>query len=174
MSKLGPNPFRYAACGEYVTIMMPCGAETTVDVADYPAVELYRWCSHNQGYARAKVWDTATKKQTTLLMHRLLLTPPADMHIDHIDGNPSNNRRSNLRLATSQQNAGNSKKQAGCSSQYRGVSWDKRDKKWRAQVRQNGRQKYLGLFTDEAEAALAYNTAAVELFGEFAKLNKEA
>mgnify|MGYP000378817865 CR=1 FL=1 len=87
MSRLrfGPSPHRYSDCGEFVTIMMPRGTETTVDAADYPTAELYRWWSDKDGYAQAKVCDSVTKKQTTLRMHRLLLAPPADMHIDHID-----------------------------------------------------------------------------------------
>jgi len=170
-AKLGPNPHRYSDCGEFVTITLPSGTETTIDAEDYPKVELYRWCSDGGGYARASVWDTTTKKQTGLYMHRLLLSPPATLHIDHIDNDQSNNRRSNLRLATRQQNQGNSKKQTDCSSEFKGVHWNKPSRKWQAKIYQNGRQKYLGLYINEAEAARAYNTAATEHFGEYAKLN---
>jgi len=145
------------------------GTETTIDAEDYPTVEHYRWRSM-QGYARANVYGTATNKRTTMFMHRLLLAPPAILDIDHIDGNPGNNRRSNLRLATRQQNAGNSKKRAG-SSQYKGVNWFKQHQKWHAQIGLNGHKKHLGLFDNEADAARAYNTAATEHFGEYAKLN---
>ena len=58
------------------------------------------------------------------------------------------------------------------SSRYKGVSWHKGAKKWHSQIVKNGISIYLGLFTNELKAALAYNEKAVELFGDFAYLNK--
>lgn len=58
------------------------------------------------------------------------------------------------------------------TSIYKGVSWNKATSKWRAYIQKDGKLHHLGLFTDEIEAAKAYNKAATEMFGEFANLNK--
>lgn len=91
--------------------------------------------------------------------------------IDHINGNPCDNRIENLRACTVAENSRNYRKPAG-SSQYRGVSWVKRDKAWAARISSgNGGKRSLGNFKDEIEAAKAYDRAAREMHGEFAVLN---
>ena len=91
--------------------------------------------------------------------------------LDHIDGDPSNNRVENLRAATARQNTHNRRSRKNSSSKYLGVNWDKQNSKWYAQIRIAGKVKYLGYFTDEIDAALAYDKAAREHFGEFANPN---
>jgi outer membrane protein assembly factor BamD (BamD/ComL family) len=66
----------------------------------------------------------------------------------------------------------NKKSYKGSSSKYKGVAWHKRHKKWNAQIQINGKQKHLGYFTSEEEAALAYNKEAIKLFGEHALINE--
>jgi len=90
--------------------------------------------------------------------------------VDHIDGNGLNNTRANLRICTYQQNVCNCKSRGG-DSKYKGISWDKRSKKWRAKIRYNSKDKHLGVFEDEIEAAREYDREAAKLFGEFAYLN---
>jgi len=103
-------------------------------------------------------------------MHRFIMKPPDDLVVDHIDGNGLNNTRANLRICTYQQNIFN-RKGWGKDSKYKGVSWDKRSKKWRAKIRYNSKDKHLGVFEDEIEAAKEYDKEAAKLFGEFAYLN---
>lgn len=91
------------------------------------------------------------------------------LHIDHIDGNPANNRISNLREAEVWQNMANSKKPHTNTSGYKGVQWHKGAQKWMSQIRVNGRTIYLGLFDDPAEAHAAYCAKAQETKGEFAR-----
>jgi hypothetical protein len=96
--------------------------------------------------------------------------------IDHTNGIKNDNRISNLRQATSAENNVNKSKQKlykgqPCSSQYKGVYWDRGGKKWRVGIRVNRRLILLGYLDNEEEAALAYNKAALEYFGEFAKIN---
>jgi len=92
--------------------------------------------------------------------------------VDHIDGNTVDDRIENLRLATHAQNCANQGKPKGTySSEYKGVHWNKQNKKWRAQIRVDWKLIHLGYFTDEMDAASAYDEAAMEYFGEFAKLN---
>lgn len=93
--------------------------------------------------------------------------------IDHIDGNPSNNRPSNLRAATHGENNRNRRSARGSTSQYLGVYWDKNKSLWRAVIRLEGRPNLIGYFRDEWEAAQAYNATASKHFGEFANPNKK-
>ncbi len=88
--------------------------------------------------------------------------------IDHINQVKDDNRIENLRQATNTQNQANKTKRKILSSVFKGVCWKKMNNKWEAQI--SG--KYLGLFDSEIDAAIAYNNAAVELFGEYALTNK--
>jgi len=91
--------------------------------------------------------------------------------IDHIDGNPKNNKWSNLRLATNTQNSRNSGKPKNNTSGFKGVSFVSRLNKYRATIMVNRKSIHLGCFSDVKDAALAYNEAAKSYFGEFALLN---
>jgi len=90
-------------------------------------------------------------------------------HIDHIDGNPSNNRIANLREASQSQNNANSKRQKNNKSGFKGVSWYKPTRKWVAYCTVNGRNKNLGYFDAADVAHAAYVDAAEKEFGEFAR-----
>lgn len=89
---------------------------------------------------------------------------------DHRNGNGLDNRRKNLRPCTHAQNCRNAKPRS-VSSKYKGVGWSRVHNKWRARIRVDGILKSLGVFTEEAQAARAYDRAAAEYFGEFARLN---
>lgn len=89
--------------------------------------------------------------------------------IDHIDRCRNNNRISNLRVADSYEQSGNTKVSAKNTSGFRGVVWHKRDKKWQASIRIKGRRSHLGQFDKLEDAANAYKTAAANTFGEFYK-----
>ena len=91
--------------------------------------------------------------------------------VDHIDGSRTNNNWENLRYATSSENCMNAKHRTDGSSVYKGVNYQTQAKKWKAQIGFNHQRIYLGIFTSEREAAEAYNTAAIERYGEYAKLN---
>ena len=104
-------------------------------------------------------------------MHKIINNAPM---IDHEDTNGLNNQRHNLRSASYRQNSMNRNKSShGTSSQYKGVHFGKRERKFIAQIKVNEKLIYLGTFdiTQEKAAALAYDAAALEHFGEFARLN---
>lgn len=108
---------------------------------------------------------------------------PRGMHVDHINGNPLDNRRSNLRMATPMQNAANAHKRSGCSSIYKGVSWCRVRRRWKVELnltvtpRSKGKRSRavrlnLGYFAVEEDAAQCYNEIAAEWYGDFARLNE--
>ena len=105
-------------------------------------------------------------------MQVLIVCPEPGLQVDHIDGDGLNNQKYNLRSATVRQNIINKGLTAQNSSGFKGVSRD--GKKWRAQIDngRNGVRSYLGRFSDPRLAAAAYDMAAIERYGEFAKTNK--
>lgn len=106
--------------------------------------------------------------QVVFIMHHGWLP----VEIDHADRDKTNNRIGNLRPATSSQNKGNIGLLRTNSSGYKGVSQNSRSGKWHAQIKVHGRQTYLGRFDTPEQAALRYNEAAKQHFGEFAYLNE--
>ena len=91
--------------------------------------------------------------------------------VDHIDGDKTNNHYENLRPATHAENNRNRSKRANATSKYYGVCFHKKSNKWNAQIQIEGIRKNLGFFTDEKEAAAAFNAAALVHYKKFAKLN---
>ena len=125
------------------------------------------------GYRRLRIDDKGYLAHRLIFLYHHGYLPES---LDHIDGTPSNNDISNLREATQEENCLNQKKTKSIngkptSSIYKGVSWYKRFKKWQATIRIDGKKKHLGYFTSETDAARAYDKAAIEAFGEFAKIN---
>ena len=108
-----------------------------------------------------------------LIAHEWIENPSGKLCVDHIDGNKQNNCIENLRWATISENQGNRIKQHNPSSSiYKGVSFHKRAKKWTAYTKFNNKMENVGVFENEKEATTKYNFAALEHFGEFAKLNE--
>jgi hypothetical protein len=95
---------------------------------------------------------------------------PSDQ-LDHRNANKSDNRIANLRLANRSLNEGNKGRSRRNTSGVKGVSWHAASQKWIAQIHRDGAPRYLGLFVDKDAAAAAYAKAAVEHFGEFARLS---
>jgi hypothetical protein len=110
-------------------------------------------------------------------MHRLIYELKTGKNIDgkvidHINHDGLDNRINNLREATHKQNISHQRHKRGNSSQYKGVRWNTKNKNWNAYIKTNYKRIHLGCFENEADAAEAYNKAAVKLFGEYAVLNE--
>lgn len=141
-----------------------------VDDEDYDKVMAMGPWSLSLGY----VMKQKGKKvgQQTIRLHRWLMNAPDDMVVDHIDRNPLNNQKSNLRIVTQAQNGMNRGGAKNSSSKYKGVAWVSEKGKWKAMISKDAKTHRLGYFTNEHEAALAYNVKAMELFGEYGYLNE--
>lgn len=143
-----------------------------VDYKDYEYLNEFKWHLHkngNQLYARTIFY--LNKQRKGIYMHRFILEPNGKC-IDHINGNGLDNRRCNLRICERHENALNRKININNLSGFKGVSWFKLVKKWRAQIQYKKIVYYLGSYEKRIDAAKAYNEAAIKFHGEFAKLNQ--
>jgi hypothetical protein len=142
-----------------------------VDDGDYEKFGHYRWHLSTNGYPTTSTYNSETKKDKLLKLHRLIMGYPKGLTVDHINGDKLDNRRSNLRICTQAENSRNRKKPEG-NNKYKGVRLQETSKRFRAVIRVNGKYISLGGYATEEEAAMAYNEAAYIYFGKFAKLNK--
>lgn len=148
-----------------------CDSKVLVDFEDTLWLTQWKWYSSVKGYPRRNVCGTADTAST--LMHRVILefhgVPLGGKDVDHINGNPLDCRKANLRVCEHRDNCASRKLSRNNTSGYKGVSSCK--EKWKAYIKVDYRQICLGTFTSKEEAALAYNKAAIEHFGEYARLN---
>jgi hypothetical protein len=158
----------------FCRIPLSQGKFAIVDPDDYFRLARYKWYAVKGGRTFYAVRSIVTKegKRYRSHMHRVVLRVPDNMHVDHINCNGLDNRKANLRPATCAQNIRNRKKirRNGCSK-YKGLTWVKYKKKWRVRITLNRTRIILGDFSDEIEAAKAYDRAAVKYHGQFAALN---
>lgn len=144
------------------------GRFAIVDTSVADVINTYRWraVAGKSGWRAQRSFYFYGRK-VRLSMHRIVMGLPAKW-CDHVNGNPLDNRRSNLRTANGVQNRANARP-FGKISNYKGVLKDKR--LWAARIETDGRARRLGLFKTEFEAARAYDVASLTLRGDFARLN---
>jgi hypothetical protein len=170
-----PNPVVHLPNGTSVIEITYKGhmLECIVDTDCYPLVSGYRWRAFKSRNGRTFYAMTNLKTKdggNEMFMHRLLL--PGAEEVDHRNHDGLCNTKENLRPCTHLQNCANQrKKRSASSSIYKGVSWDKRYKKFVASIYREGKQMYIGSFIKEEDAARARDAAALQHDGEFAILN---
>lgn len=155
-------------CGSYMKCTIKGGRSFLFDRLDIDLVSSARWSINRNGYVETK------NSRICGQLHRLLMNPLREECVDHINGDSTDCRRSNLRISSYRDNSRNMKTPSSNTSGYKGVSydaWSKRRKRFRASIRLNGISTSLGYFNNAEEAATAYNKAAVLHFGEYARLN---
>ena len=114
--------------------------------------------------------DTVTYRAHRIIWFLMTGQDPGPFLIDHIDGNPHNNKLENLRAASSHQNQCNQKKRKDNTSGLKGVTWDKNRDKWAAAIHVNKKRIALGRYDSKEKAYAAYCEAACRLHGDFARL----
>lgn len=118
-----------------------------------------------------KMFEDGKNKRVQIKMHRFIASFEADV-IDHKNGNTLDNRKSNLRAATAKENTNNRSPNKKSKSKTKGVCLMKKTGKFRAYIYHNYENIHLGFFVDFKDACIAYNDAAIEMFGQFARLNE--
>jgi len=150
------------------------GKVAIVDDVDYDQLVQWKWYAEKCRNG----WYAARKPNTgKVYMHRSILgIHEFKIKVDHRDGDGLNNRRLNLRASSNSQNIQHQQRRTDNKSGFKGVHWHSANKKWVAQIgvfiHGVTRVVYLGSFNTKQLAAAAYNTAAVQHFGEFAVLNQ--
>ena len=140
------------------------GCPFCFDMSDFNTVWKYSWSVDFNGY----VIGSRPGKQIQL--HRLLLEPKPGELVDHVNGNPSDNRRCNLRLCGYRENLSNSGMRSNNTTGYKGVV-KLRNGNYKAQISCNYKRFALGEYPTAEAAAAAYDRAAVLYHGEFARTN---
>ena len=155
--------------------LLPVGKNcvTIIDVEDLSLLSIYKWSLTGRKYAGTSM------SGNLVYLHRMLMGDADGVEYDHRNGFTLDNRKCNLRIATHHQNMQNRRKQEFfgkpdrlTSSKYKGVYFRKDRQRWSAYIGGPDTREWLGCFSTQEEAALAYNTAAVVRFGEFARLNE--
>lgn len=155
---------------DVVRLPLTKGRSVLIDAADLPAVSCHRWHASDTGEGR---WYAARRRKVgegrpgTIKMHTFLTGWP---QVDHINGDGLDNRRCNLRPATSAQNSANARRARTSRSPYKGVEYQ-RSGRWRARICPRGQSIELGFYDTAEKAARAYDSAARAIYGEFAYLN---
>jgi len=152
------------------------GEFALVDEEDFVRLRQHVWTltrSKHLKYGYRQSWESGGVVNNVRLHREVLRLPVGGPHVDHINGNGLDNRKSNLRVATQKQNSRNQKLSAANTSGFKGVYWHPLSQRWSAKIKVNGKVVSLGTHADPKDAAAAYNTAAKQYFGEFARLNPD-
>lgn len=155
--------------GDLAFIKLSQNLEAVIDASDAPLVAGRNWhavLNRNVFYARS-CGRAESGKRRMVPLHRLLMSPPDGLLVDHIDGDGLNCRRSNMRLATVAENTRNQRLSVANKSRRRGVLWHKKQQKWVAYIGVSGRTLHLGRFDDLEEAAAKRAEAEAKYYSEF-------
>lgn len=138
--------------------------ELLCDLEDWNQLKQYTWFKTRQGYARS---DSGPGY---ILFHVRVLNKYKGTDIDHINGNPLDNRKINLRVCSHRENCMNQKKCKGNTSGTPGVSWYKNTGKWKVQIVVKGHHIHLGYFDDLEDATQCRRAAEEKYFGVFRRM----
>jgi len=143
------------------------GRQTVVSQQDFSQLNKHRWYLDKRGYVTTRIWKNGHR--TTVRMHRLILNCPKGKQVDHINHNPLDNQRENLRICTRLQNSQHRLKMPNTLYPYKGVR--QKFNKWKAYITYKDKQYHIGYFDTIEQAALAYDLWATYFYGEFAVTN---
>lgn len=160
----------YEVQEDYVIMYTQKGEMFLVDLDEFWKVKNICWCKNNGGYLSG----ANTENQEKELLHRYIMNCPAELEVDHINSKAKyDNRKSNLRVATRQQNSANKGISSRNKSGVTGVSWSKSQQKWRARIHQNHKEIHLGYFENFEDAVHARKQAEEKIYGDFTYDNSQ-
>tara|TARA_R110000868_G_scaffold362154_1_gene624213 strand:- start:195 stop:710 length:516 start_codon:yes stop_codon:yes gene_type:complete len=168
IKKKSSRPSKILVKGNYAEITL-CNkfgervADALISLVDTKTCGFYRWCICN-GYVVTAI-PNATNQ---IRLHRYILNAPTGSFVDHINGDKLDNRRENIRVCTIAENNVNRRI---FKNKYIGVCFNAKRNVFRAYIHKDNRCIHIGYFKNEVDAAKARDISAIELFGEFAKLN---
>lgn len=148
-----------AVVGEGCKINLTKNARTVVDKEDYKKYGHLKWHLSAKGYACRR------PPEGTIFLHRLINNTPNGLQTDHINHNKLDNRKTNLRTVTNQQNHFNRPLDSNNISGHKGVSWDKDRKKWSAQIMFGGKNIFLGRYINIKDAVIARKQGEIKYHG---------
>lgn len=140
-----------------------------IDAEDVEFCKGFSYSVNGAGYLQATKLATGKNKQ--IFLHRVLLNIPEGLEADHINGDRSDNRRSNLRIVDAARNMQNRRKKKNTASSYKGVYLNRARNNWHTYISLNGKRLYGGAFKTDKEAAKRYDELATKYFGEYARIN---
>jgi hypothetical protein len=156
-------------------ISLTQGKVVLVDDEDYEELNKYKWSAFRDSkglgtyYAILHIWVNGVR--TPVRMHRIIVGAKPSEQVDHRDGDGLNDQRNNLRTCTNSQNQHNRRLQKNNTTGFKGVYLHKPTKQWVSYIRLDGKLHYLGLYATPRDAAHAYDRAAKEMHGDFARDN---
>jgi hypothetical protein len=145
------------------------GKVALIDDDDYEKYGALNWHCVGGRYAARSVGGRTNRKM--IYLHRLIVVAKDGENVDHINGDKLDNRKQNLRIVTQQQNRYNSEIRNDNKSGYKGVHYHKQSKRWYAYVGAGVDRSYLGYFDNPHDAARMYNFWAIDIYGEYARVN---
>ena len=142
------------------------GRDVIISPQDYNIVvsKKWQWAGSRRAYLYHHYREAGKRK--CIMLHRLILNAPKGVCVDHKDGNTFNNTRENLRLCSQSQNLQN--RRARQNTHLKGITFRRDRNRWRARIKYNGKELYLGYYRTQEEAHAAYLEAARKYYGEFA------
>ena len=153
--------------GSMKLIPLTQGFFTQVDDENFEELNSYKWCVLKNEKKRYAIRRKKNTFGSFIFMHRILINTPDGMFTDHIDGNGLNNQKNNLRICTKSQNACNRKAGINNVSGIKGITYDKREKKYRVRIMLNYKDYFLGYYPSIAAAKRIYDDAVKQLHREF-------
>lgn len=157
-----PNGNTYDLSGEYGIGYTANGEPFYFDLEDFPLIRQYSWWIDKKGYVCA-----TAEKHKNIKQHRIILGCNDNEIVDHIYHRPNDNRKSQIRIATNQENQRNQKINTANTSGKTGVCLNKKNGKWRAYIMIMNRQKSLGHYENYDDAVNARIEAEKKYFKEF-------
>jgi hypothetical protein len=152
-------------------IPLPRNKVAIVDDEDFEKMSKYIWFTSKGRHTYYAIRTNFNPPPKFFRMHREILNAPPNSIVDHINGLGLNNTRDNLRQCTTGENRCNQRKYSDNTSGFKGVTFNKEMKKFRALIRYKRKLYHLGYFKSAREAANVYDKKAKELHGKFARTN---